>query len=317
MPRVPKRHLQWEEEDFAAEMTRRQFVALRTRLDKELLVREFKGLRALRRVSKSAAYERQVVRGLLANGWNTERILRLTCSLLKGEQLLYALQWAFPQAYYSCYAVMIAFFRTVGHNDSNHSAALKRFGGLVAKGDYPNRLTFLAEGGRSIRFRGIQKHPMPSSMHLDLSDPKSVDTQICQFLKGTRERDLADRRKRMRFKTKTGREKKRLTSAEWESVSKGLGPTSVLSLLYRKRIKANYREIDAFLSHAIAPEEIYDSLVHIVSCVNFVHEAFILHAVGHREFQSLLDAVSLGTYDFLEKRARSLASSFSQGAGAV
>lgn len=303
----------WKEEEFAAAMTNRQFLALRTRLEKHAFLAELRSLPALRRISKTDSYNRQVVQALLSNGWNTEQILRMTRSLLDGDQLLYALQWAFPQAYYSCYAVMMAFFRTVGHTENNHATAIKRFGLLAEQGHYPTRLSFLALGGKKITFEGIRKHPSPSAMHLDVTDERSVDTQICQFLKGTRERDLKARRERMKFRNAEGKVKQRLTAADWNAVAKGLGPTSIISLLYRKRIKANYREIDTFLSEVIEPEVLYDNLAHIVACINFTHESFIFGAVGDREYSELLANAPGEKYPFLQLRAKSIREIVPQG----
>jgi hypothetical protein len=74
-------------------------------------------------------------------------------------------------------------------------------------------------------------------------------------------------------------------------VSDGLGPTALLSLLYRKRIKANYQDIDTFLHSELQPEPLYKHLLGIVGGVNFVHEVFIARALGDDFLRQTLDSI--------------------------
>ncbi len=132
-----------------------------------------------------------------------------------------------------------------------------------------------------------------------------MNTQICQFLKATREKDLRERKRSMTFKAKSGKRKKNLTEMEWTKVSDSLGRTSVLSLLYRKRIKSNYQEIDTFLNPNINATTLFRDLVHVVSCLNLTHELTIAHAIGmstYRRLQSRLPSIP----NFLEQRTAAL-----------
>jgi hypothetical protein len=58
----------------------------------------------------------------------------------------------------------------------------------------------------------------------------------------------------------------------------------LINLLYRKRIKGNYREIDTFLSESIKTKEIIESLIKIVSHLNTIHEYHMLKLVGEDKF---------------------------------
>jgi hypothetical protein len=84
----------------------------------------------------------------------------------------------------------------------------------------------------------------------------------------------------MHFKTKHGKRKKSLTNEDWGKVGDSLGRTSLLSLLYRKRIKSNYGDIDTFLNPNIIAAPLFKNLIHVVSCLNFTHELTIARAIG-------------------------------------
>src|SRR6266436_2296821 len=120
-------------------MTNRQFAALRVRLDKKQLAMEVKMLlrSAPRRMAKNCDTDQ--VRMWATNGWNTKQILRLS-----PDQLVNALQWAFPQAYYSAFALTLATFKATGVTETSHTAVLRHFGELVTKGIYPACLSFTA-----------------------------------------------------------------------------------------------------------------------------------------------------------------------------
>jgi transcriptional antiterminator NusG len=51
-------------------------------------------------------------------------MLRMTAELLSDQQGGYALQWAFPQAYYACYSVALAYFQAAGFTESKHTTVI-------------------------------------------------------------------------------------------------------------------------------------------------------------------------------------------------
>ncbi len=275
------------EADFAAEMTNRQFAALHVRLDKEQLKEELRDLLGSRPHRRAKNCNPEEVRKWAQNGWNTEQILRVSKDLLPGEQLVTALQWAFPQAYYSTFALTLAVFKVTGHTETSHAAVLRRFGELVAKGEYPVSLSFTATGVRPITFDGTAKAPASSTLAFNPADAQSVNTQISQFLKATREKDLQERKKSLSFKGKSGKRKRNLTEPEWNKVSESLGRTSLLSLLHRKRIKSNYQEIDTFLNPNIDATTLFVDLIHVVTCLNLAHEVTIAQAMGFNNYCDL------------------------------
>lgn len=239
---------------------------------------------------RHSGYERVVCLKYLGNAWNTERVLR-DQRKLDDDLKMFAVQWAFPQAYYASFLQVRAFLGSIGAGESSHSAVVKKFGQLLVSGRYPSEMSWYSDGGlNDIQHAGVGKHDMPSSYYLDFDNDESVQNQIAQFLGSTREKQLKDRRKSMReeFRTAGGRIKQRLTSAEWEKVSGSLGVTSVMSLLYRKRLKANYEDIDTFLASEIDGSLILDGLCSIVHSLAFVHEAYLARTLGKKEFRELI-----------------------------
>jgi len=266
---------------FAAKMTSRQFAALAMRLELPGLTSATQRLLDTREASSSGVCNRAVVGRWLVNGWSTECLLAHNLrALSEPEVLRHSLHWGFAQAYYSVFALTLGYFQVVGFTESKHRAVIRRFAQEVVAGRYPPAVAFALSGKKSLVYTGLRATSLPTTLAFDPSDPDTVDGQLAQFLRATREIDLANKKKDHKFTTKRGGRKKAFRESDWEEVSNKLGPTALLSLLYRKRIKANYDDIDTFLHSEIHPHQLYGHLLAIVESMNFVHEAFILKALG-------------------------------------
>ena len=290
--------------EFAAEMTRRQFAALRLKINRNSVLDELKNLKYFKKLRKSRKFETNIFSKWICNGWNTEHILRLTPTLFSDDELIYALQWAFPQSYYSVYTIFLGFLNTQGYQQTSHRSVLRLFGELISQSKFPKTVSFYAKNVNPIEFVNITKYPTESSLYFDPSSDESIETQICQFLKATREMELKDRRIDMKkeFRTKKGKLKRHLTKENWEKVSGNLGYTTVLNLLYRKRIKANYRDIEPFLSNNINAQEVYDNIIKITSLLNFIFEIYSARAIGFKNLNNVAEQLIKKGYSFLEKR---------------
>jgi hypothetical protein len=276
---------------FRARMTNSQIEALAYYLRqdriKPAIVRFLGGNFKFKRHVK---YNRDKCTRYLVNSWNTERVLREQRNL-DDEAKKFAIQWAFPQAYYACFLQILSFFKASGAGETSHAAVVRKVGQLLVSGRYPKELMWYADGGlHEIKLTGVQKYQMPSSYYLDLENHDSVQNQIAQFLSSTRKKQLEDRRQSIKekFRTAKGNIKKRLTAEEWCKVSDSLGVTNVISLLYRKRLKANYEDIDTFLASEIDGRLIMDGLCGIVSNLGFVHEAMLARTLGKDEFREVV-----------------------------
>jgi hypothetical protein len=195
-------------------------------------------------------------------------------------------------------------FRITGYTAVSHTATLKLFGELCSQGKYPSQVGFYATGGMHDRTAPDLAYKPRSPVYLWDGDRESTETQIAQFLRSTREDQLQQRRKKMAnaFLTrgKEPRPKKKLSSADWKKVADSVGCTTVLDLLYRKRIKSNYRDITTFLAIEIQGPSIVMALTRILDSFSLVNEYFMAHALGEKCYEQM----SFGVLEHGPARAR-------------
>ena len=285
---------------FRALTTLAQLEALAHRAKSQTLPSEVRELLRARPVTRAATCDTAAVENWLINAWSTEYLIGLSKRQLQGDALQHSLHWLFPQAYYSAFACMMASFVARGYSERKHTSAIRKFGSEVLVGRIPRSLAFAAFGGKRCEYIGLVGHKLASSIQFDPAVPELVDGQIAAFLKSTRTYDLVERRRTMPVPAKTGREKKALSASDWLRVGTSIGPTSILSLLYRKRIKANYRDIDTFLHPELAPARVHAAAGAVVVALNYFHEAVVESALGACFF----DATILRLPDKLRKRAQ-------------
>lgn len=277
----------WDDLRYAGEMMHRQFYALSTRLHHSPILAEVPTLPRIVKPNLGQSADPKEIKKWLLNGWNTENLLKLTSEILDRDENASALQWTFPQAYYSAYALVMAFFTAAGFTERSHTAVIKKFGELVLVGHYPQTISFAVTGtGKNLQYHNIARPEAETALSFDSRDPESINKHICQFLAATRRISLEEKRPDFKFKTKRGQPKNRLTETDWERVAGSVGATSLLSLLYRKRIKANYRDIDTFAFSGVDSAKIHLNCLKVVTALNFIHECMIAAAVGWETFDS-------------------------------
>jgi len=276
---------------FKAEMTHRQFLALSHKLSNSDIENEIINIEYFKyNLKRSKNAQNIEIEKLLNNSWNTENILISNQAIIDNSGQSFALQWAFPQAYYSIFSSLLAYYKTAGYTESSHTAVLKKFGSLVLEDKLPYSISFHTNGAKKkLTYNKINKQNGLKSIDLDLSNNESIENQICQFLKSTREIKLNEKApeiiKNLKLKTKNGQPKKNLSVFEWAKVSNSISITTIMDLLYRKRIKSNYMEIDVFTYEKLKGKDILDSLCTIVDRLNLVNEAYILKAIGEKDFE--------------------------------
>jgi len=278
---------------FSAKMMTMQFKALKdyisnSNIDTDL--RQSIQTNSFRRCSTNNINE---IEKWLTNGWNTENILMMSEHLFADQRNAFAIQWIFPQAYYSCFCITLGFFKTAGFSEYRHSSVLKKLGYLIKEGKYPRFISFFADGGMyQITFSGVSRSPVGSTVDYDPSDEASIKNQIAQFLNATRKNDLKAKKKDIRILTKRGKKKDHYNRQDWERVSEKLGPTNILSLLYRKRIKFNYDNIESVFNAELDATAIYNSILYLVSKINLTHEAHIFKILGEAEYRRIINLQS-------------------------
>ena len=274
---------------FKAEMTHRQFLALSHKLttadlENEILNHDFWA----NKLSPAKHLNLLEVEKWLNNAWNTENVLIGNHNIIDNTGQSFALQWAFPQAYYSTFGTLLAHFKALGYTETSHTAVLKKFGQLVGDNKLPESVCFYSGGGmRQVTFHNLTKSVNVKPMEIDLSNNETIDNHICQFLKATREIKLTDKALGLKFKNKNGTDCKKLSSVHWQKVSDSVGHTTIMDLLYRKRIKANYQDIDTFTYEGFKGKEVLTNLNNIVNRLNLINEVYIAKAIGLIEFSKM------------------------------
>lgn len=291
-----------DDDRFAALMTNVQFHALAVRLSPQRLVPEVRVLLQARKLERGAKCEDAVVNSLLMNGWNTEHLLHVSASHLTGDALRQSLHWAFPQAYYSVYSLTLAYFKAIGYTEESHTALIRKFGQEARASRYPAAMSCIAEGGKQRTYRELCCTSLPTTLHFDPAVVETVDGQIAQFLSATRRIDLRTRKGEMRLRTRKGKTKKALSATDWTQVGSSLGATSILSLLYRKRLQANYRSIETLLHAEVDADSLYRNLIRVTGALNFTHEVLITRALGKSHILAAIQKLPPETKARLETR---------------
>jgi hypothetical protein len=296
-----------EELYFSARTTTVQFQSLLVRLNTSQVVSEAGSLAARLSCRKARNASLEEIEPWVLNGWNTEHLLHLNSEHIPSDALGHALHWAFPQAYYGAYCLTLGYYKTVGFTESTHTAVLRRFAKDVRDGRYPENVSFFLDGGKTRQHVNLAPCKVPSNVAFDAGDPGNVDAHICGFLNATRHEDLKAHLRHMRLQTRSGTRRRSFRREHWQQASDGLGPTTLFDLLYRKRIKANYREIDTFLHPALDAAEVYRSLKQCVAVLNFIHESFIARALGIAVLDALIEKTGPGVQQRLQRRRARIA----------
>jgi hypothetical protein len=276
---------------FKAEMTHRQFASLSHKLASADIENEIINLDFfVNKLEKAKNLNLPEVEKWLKNSWNTENVLIQNKSIIENTGQSFAMQWAFPQAYYSTFGSLLAHFKALGYTQESHIAVMKNFSSLVEQNKFPESICFYCTGGKkNFEFVNIEKPNDVASMDFDTGNTKTINNHICQFLKATREIKLDDKAPDLKFKNAKGQRRKKLSPSMWQQVSTSLGHTTIMDLLYRKRIKANYQDIDTFSSNHFKGLEVLTNLSTVVGRLNLVNETYIAKAVGLQNYEAMLN----------------------------
>lgn len=242
------------------------------------------------------------IRKLLWNSWSTEYAFSISSLVDNIDYYKYALHWIFPQAYYSIYLCMSAFHETQGISSENHEKSIKVFGNSVKCNHYPKSISFFCKGQHNdFKYVGLEHFRGFPDNHSVLSKINSLDeaqNQVASFLKTTREKNAESKRENFknqkdnRFLTNKGEFRKAFLKKHWDIIYKSIPETSLLNIMYRLRIKANYHDVETFINANIDFKTFHEVLKNIVDYVNFVHEAYICKCIGNIEYEKILESIS-------------------------
>jgi hypothetical protein len=232
----------------------------------------------------------------LHNCWSTEYALRATAELGDENYLRNALHWTFPQAYYSVFSGLRAFLHTHGVRSNNTELMRREIGRLVVKGFYPTAMGFYAAG----HYDDFRVHRLPLASYkpsLNLAGKElEAQAQIGQFLRTSRKIRAKAIRQRVQANpntairsVRTGEVLQKFDHSHWQQLTWRFGYTTYFDLLSRLQISANHREIERFVEADINFKLFHQSLLDIVSYLNFVHECYVAKAVGLEVYQQWVE----------------------------
>lgn len=274
---------------FRADVTHNQFLALSTKLNQADLEQDMVNNRYLINLKGAKNPPLHEIEKWLKNSWNTEKVLAENKTVIENTGQSFAMQWAFAQAYYTTFGSLIAHFKSTGQTEYSHPAVLKKLGKLMAENKLPLSMCFYSTGGKNnIQYVNLTKPQGVRNLELDTERPETIDNQICQFLKSTRVHKLVEKAPQFNFLTTKRKPKKSLSYLDWKRVSDSLGHTTIMDLLYRKRIKANYDDIDTFNYSDFRGIDVLNSLCCITNRLNFVNECYVAKAIGIEQYTSIL-----------------------------
>jgi hypothetical protein len=248
--------------------------------------------------TRNADFEIEKCKKFLWNSWSTEFSCGLAQMVDNTDYYKYSLHWNFPQAYYSVYLNMTAFHETQGLSSDAHETSIKTFGNSVKDNHYPQCVSFHAKGmHKDFTYHNLNKFDGFPDGFSSLSNnrtEKEIQTQIATFLKTTREKTAKDKREKLRpsdkrFHTAQGAFTQQFREKHWNILYGTIPVTSVLNILYRLRIKANYHDVQTFIDAEINFKSFQESLLKIVNCLNFIHEAYIAKCIGMEAYENIID----------------------------
>jgi len=248
---------------------------------------------------KNPEFKIKEVKKLLWNSWSTEYAYRIGEKIDNSEYYKFSLHWNFPQAYYSAYLAMTAFHETQGIANDQHEKSIKLFGNSIKDKHYPTAISFYSRGLKDeFQYHGLptfKGFPKDNSSLTIIDCLEDAELQLATFLKTTRKHNATDKRERFkkqkdkRFLNGKKEFRKAFGKIHWDIIYETIPVTSVFNLLYRLRIKANYRDIESFINADIDFKSFHASLGELIHYLNFIHEAYVVKAIGNETYEKVLN----------------------------
>lgn len=227
----------------------------------------------------------------LRNGWATEILLN-SPRVLGGDDLVaFANLWAPVQAYYAIFEVLTALAMTVSSSrpPRTHAALLTW---AASQLDLPGSPFVVPWTARVAGPPGAYTYDGFGAATLDLSmsnltapHAANAPSLLAIALRTTRRDQIDDRRESWRkgLTTASGKPRKNLPTAVLIKNASAMRPTTLFDLLWRLRVRSNYKAGDALLSGALGPADaatFHTALGDIVAATLLTTEIYLAHLVG-------------------------------------
>lgn len=250
--------------------------------------------------SRNSNLSTDTLQKLLGNSWSTEYAFQIANEVNNSDYYKFSIHWSFPQAYYSVYLAMTAFHETQSIANDQHEKSIKLFGNSIKDDHYPAAISFYCKGlHEDFEYSGLPNFttlPADFSVLSNINSIVDAENQIAAFLKSTRKSNAEHKRERLqksndrRFLTANGIFRKNFRKQDWDLIYESIPQTTLCNMLYRLRIKANYRDVEAFIHADINFKEFHINIGKIVGYLNFVHEAYICKIIGIENYKSLINS---------------------------
>ena len=176
---------------------------------------------------------------------------------------------------------------------------IKLFGNSVKDIHYPAAISFFAKGSHKefeyMNLPVFENFPEGYSALSKIKTIEDAQVQIASFLKSTRTGNATNKRNRAkksndkRYHTNKGIFTKAFRKNHWDLIYNTIPETTILNIIYRLRIKANYLDIETFVNAEIDFKLFHKCLAEIVYYLNFVHEGYVYKAIGKEAYEKILN----------------------------
>jgi hypothetical protein len=231
----------------------------------------------------------------LSLSWATEVLMHLNMTTLGNtESIRYANAWLPIQTYYAVYTAVLALNSLVESRPAdNHQAQLHAINSTLMDqrkwlpSAYRTACLDLPQDGPATFTPFDAGADLAYSNLIRISDPGQVRALVAKSLKTTRKAQI-ERLRELKLK----REKsQRLPTGGWNAISNALMPTTVFDLLFRLRLRSNYRETDTLVLGPWSVDEAHsfsEALVDLTWHLLALLETLISGVISTSEFTNLV-----------------------------
>jgi hypothetical protein len=230
-------------------------------------------------------------RQFLRNGWATEIMLVSPRVIGDPSMMAFANHWATVQAYYAVFEAFQALVLAMGlaKPPKTHAALLHWASEQVAHPASPFVVPWTMRALGASGTWSYDGYGAAAPMAISNLAPPTVANAphlVGLALRTTRSRQIDEKKDDWRKGlplTAAGKPRKTFPTAILATRATAMRPTTLVDLLYRLRLRANYREADAFLSGTVSAAdavEFHASLTAVVGMTLLTTEIYLAHIVG-------------------------------------
>lgn len=254
--------------------------------------------KSLKSVSLRENSDKERIKGLLMNSWNSEMLLNFP-ELLHDGFLKFSNHWAPVQSYYSIYLALRALIVAKGISArGDHSTTLQ----VVVSNFISTEKLFPAPWNIIFNiddsYINLPNNINPSNInplenpHNFKDDKQKLTDSFCLFLKTTHSRLVDEKCDEWKVKNPTKKgPRRRLPRGFREAESKKHRAISIFDCYYRLRIRSNYKDVDIFILGSSTPETTYyfDAIRKITDKTLFLIENYLFRYLGKKIFDEIIN----------------------------